>query len=75
MAEYETEVEQQRRHRFPDPVNLIVGVLTLLVAGYALSDGRWDLGSADPRWVIAGGALLVGLMLLGASMRPGRRRR
>jgi hypothetical protein len=74
MAEYETDVEQERRRRFPDPVNLVVGVLTLLAAGYAISDGHWGLGSVDPRWVIAGGALLIGLLLLGASVRPRRGR-
>jgi hypothetical protein len=75
MAEYGTDTEQQeRRRRFPDPVNLIVGLLTLLAAGYALSDGRWNFGTTDPRWVIAGVALLVGLLLLGSSLRPRRRR-
>lgn len=69
----QTEV-QRRRHRFPDPVNLVVGLLTLAVAGYVLSDGRWDLPSVDPRWAVAGAALLIGLLLLGASVRPGRRR-
>lgn len=68
-----TDVER-RRHRFPDPVNLVVGLLTLAVAGYALSDGAWNLPAVDPRWVVAGAALLIGLLLLGASVRPGRRR-
>jgi hypothetical protein len=60
--------------RFPDPVAMIVGIATLVVSAYVLSDGAWDLPAVDPRWLIAGGALFVGLMLLGASLRPNRRR-
>lgn len=73
MTDQATEVERRRR-RFPDPVNLVVGLLTLAMAGYVLSDGRWNLPDVDPRWAVAGGALLIGLLLLGASVRPGRRR-
>lgn len=66
--------ETYRRRRFPDAWSLIIGLVTLLVSAYALSDGAINLPSADPRWLIAGGALFVGLMLLGASIRPRRRR-
>jgi len=66
--------ETCRRWRFPDAWSLIIGLVTLLVSAYALSDGAVNLPSADPRWLIAGGALFVGLMLLGASVRPRRRR-
>lgn len=65
-------VEDKPRRRFPDPLNLIVGLLTIGVAAYALTDGAWGLPAVDPRWVIAGGALLVGMLLLGASLRPRR---
>jgi hypothetical protein len=60
--------------RFPDPLGLAVGLVTLAISAYVLSDGAWDLPAVDPRWLIAGGALFVGLMLLGASLRPTRRR-
>jgi hypothetical protein len=70
--EYQT--DERPRRRMPDPLNLIVGLITLGVASYALTDGQWGLPAVDPRWVVAGGALLVGLLLLGASLRPGRRR-
>ncbi len=75
MSEWQeqTEVTERRRGRLPDPLNIIVGVLTLGVAAYALSDGQWGLPAVDPRWIIAGGALLVGLLLLGASFRPRKR--
>jgi hypothetical protein len=69
----DVETEQHRR-RFPDPVNLVAGLLTLWVAVYALSDGRFGFTGLDPRWVIAGIALLIGVLLLGASLRPSRRR-
>jgi hypothetical protein len=65
---------ERRARRFPDPFALVVGLVTLLVAAYTLSDGAIDLPAADPRWYIAGGALFVGLMLLGASIRPRRDR-
>ncbi|MET8852996.1 hypothetical protein [Amycolatopsis sp. NPDC004625] len=52
---------------------LIVGVATLLVSAYVLSDGASWLPSFDFRWVIAGGAVFVGVLLLTASF--GKRRR
>jgi hypothetical protein len=69
------QTEPGRRWRFPDAWSLIIGLVTLVVSAYALSDGALDLPQADPRWLIAGGALFVGLMLLGASIRPRRRDR
>ena len=76
MAEWneDTEVVEERRRRgFPDPLNLIMGLVTLGVAAYALTDGAWGLPAVDPKWIIAGGALLVGLLMLGASLRPRKR--
>jgi hypothetical protein len=70
----ETTTITAERRRFPDPLALIVGLVTLVVSAYALSDGAFDLPGIDPRWLIGGGALFVGLMLLGASLRPNRRR-
>ncbi|SEF31589.1 hypothetical protein SAMN05421837_105806 [Amycolatopsis pretoriensis] len=56
-----------------DVFTLIVGVATLLISAYVLSDGASWLPQFDFRWVIAGGAVFVGLLLLGASF--GKRRR
>ena len=68
---YESEAPPARRG--VDVFTLIVGVATLLISAYFLSDGASWLPPFDFRWVIAGGAVLVGLMLLGASF--GKRRR
>ncbi len=70
----ETTTMTTERRRFPDPFAMIVGLVTLVVSAYVLSDGAFDLPAIDPRWLIGGGALFVGLMLLGASLRPNRRR-
>jgi hypothetical protein len=59
--------------RAVDPLVLIAAPATLLVAAYVLTDGSFWVGSAT-RWVLAGGAVLVGLLLLGRS-RSDRRRR
>jgi hypothetical protein len=73
VAEYsdETKVESRR----PDLLTLIAGVATLLVSAYVLTDGALWLPSIDPRWLLAGGAMLVGLLLLGSSLRGSRRKR
>jgi hypothetical protein len=70
VAEHDTEREVGKRG--PDLLTLIVGVATLFVSAYVLADGQLLLPSIDPRWIIAGGALVVGLILLGSSLR-GRR--
>ncbi|HEY3753541.1 MAG TPA: hypothetical protein VGL80_30485 [Pseudonocardiaceae bacterium] len=78
MAEWDEMTEQvatddEPRRRWPDPLNLIAGLITLGVAVYALTDGRVALHGVDPKWIIAAGALLIGVLLLGASLRPRRR--
>ena len=56
-----------------DVFTLIMGVATLLVSAYVLSDGSSWLPSFDFRWVIAGGAVFVGVLLLAASFGSKRR--
>lgn len=81
MAEhYDTEdrVETSARaeRRWPDLVTLTVGIATLFVSAFVLSDGSTWLPVIDARWVLAGGATLVGLvLLLGGSFRGRLRRR
>jgi hypothetical protein len=61
--------------RGPDVLTLIFGIGTLLVSAFVLTDGALWIPSLDPRWLVAGGALVVGLFLLTASLRGGRKRR
>jgi hypothetical protein len=70
---YDNVTETQPARRGVDFFTLIVGVATLLVSAYVLSDGASWLPRFDFRWVVAGGAVFVGLMLLGASFRGKRR--
>ncbi|MBC6446269.1 hypothetical protein [Actinokineospora xionganensis] len=61
--------EQSCGKRF-DPFALLAGIATLLVSAFVLTDGAiWD-ALPDARWLIAGGAVIGGLMLLlGSTMR------
>ena len=61
----------RRSHR-PDPVALVVGLLSLAMAVFAFVGQVPDLSGLDPRWLLAAGAAVVGLMLLVGSLR-GRR--
>ncbi|MGH3878209.1 MAG: hypothetical protein ACRDSK_14355 [Actinophytocola sp.] len=67
--------ETETRRRWPDVFTLIMGLATLVASGYVLSDGRLWLPTVDPRWLVTGGALLVGVLLLASSLRGGRRKR
>jgi hypothetical protein len=71
VADYDTDREVERRG--PDLFTLLAGVATLLVSAYVLTDGALWVPSLDPRWLLAGGALVVGLIMLIASMRGKRR--
>ncbi|GAB3579229.1 hypothetical protein GCM10027445_47460 [Amycolatopsis endophytica] len=68
-----TQVQPEPRRRGVDVFTLVLGIATLLVSGYVLSDGSSWLPSFDLKWVLAGGAVFVGILMLGASMRGGRR--
>lgn len=61
------EREQNETKRFPDVLTLIAGIGTLLVSAYVLTDGRFTI--PNPTWLLAGGALLVGVLLLASSLR------
>lgn len=73
MAEKTRDTETRRR--LPDIFTLVMGLATLAVSGYVLSDGAMWLPSMDPRWAITGAALFVGVLLLASSLRGGRRKR
>ena len=57
-----------------DPILLVLGVVTLAVATYIVGHGYIPFPHLDARWVLAGAGLLVGLLMLIASLRPRHRR-
>lgn len=57
------------RTRRVDPITLTAGLAALAVSGYVLSDGPAWWPDIDLRWILAGAAVLVGLVLLGSSLR------
>ena len=57
------------RRRGPDPLTLIVGLATLVMAVFAFVGELPDLSGFDPRWLLAGGAAVVGLVLLVGNLR------
>lgn len=69
----ETETGTRPRRRGMDVFTLLIGLVTLFVSGYVLTDGASWLPGFDLRWVLAGGAVLFGVLMLGASLRGGRR--
>ncbi len=61
------------RRRRPDPAALLVGLFSLAVAGAAFLGRIPDLAVvADPRWLLAGAAVLLGVLLLVGSLRRRR---
>lgn len=66
-----TVTEPEPVRRGPDPVALLAGLATVAVAILALTD---SLTAVDLRWVLAGGAIVVGVIVLAASSRPRTRR-
>jgi len=56
-----------------DVFTLIVGIATLAASGYVLGDGVSWLPNFNFRWVMAGAAVLIGVLMLAASLRNNRR--
>ena len=63
------ETEQYPQRRRVNVFTLVLGVATLMMSAYVLTDGTSWLPTLDLRWILAGGAVLVGTLMLGASMR------
>jgi hypothetical protein len=57
------------RRRGPDLVTLLVGMLSLGMAASAFVGQVPSLAGFDPRWLLAAGATVVGLLLLVGSLR------
>jgi hypothetical protein len=58
-----------RQRRGPDVLTLLMGLISLTAASTALFRWTLPLPLLDPRWLLAGAAVLVGLLLLAASVR------
>ncbi len=69
MAEQDQTVTTEvARRRGPDPVALVVGLLTLAMAAAAFT-GQLPAINFDPRWLLACAAAVVGALLLLGSLR------
>lgn len=56
-----------RTRRAPDPLALIVGLVSLVIAGFGVLGRTPQIVGVN--WLLAGGAILLGLVLLVASVR------
>ncbi|ASO22733.1 uncharacterized membrane protein HdeD (DUF308 family) [Actinoalloteichus hoggarensis] len=72
MAEHADKPKAARRRSPMDLLTLICGVIALLVAVYTFSDGNDWLPLLNLRWVLAAGAVTIGLALLAGSLRSRR---
>ena len=70
MAEqYGRATEGTARRRGPDPVALLVGLLSLGMAASAFIGELPTLAGFDLRWLLAAGAAAIGLLLLVGSLK------
>lgn len=70
MAEHDV----SNRRRMPDLLALLCGLAALAVATTAIVGSTAWLPPVDARWLLAGGAMVIGLLLLVSSLRPRRDR-
>lgn len=68
------EVEPTGRRRTPDLLTLVVGLGCVAIAAAALVGIPLSLPDVEVRWLLAGIAVGLGVLLLAASL-PGRRTR
>lgn len=62
--------QNDTRRGFPDLLTGLAGIGALLVSAYVLTDGAFEI--PNPTWLLAGGALLVGVLMLVSSIRGKR---
>ena len=75
MTDEDEMTTQTKAPRRPfDPIMLVLGLVTLAVATYVIGYGYVPFPRIDTKWVIAGGGVLVGVLMLTASLRPKRNR-
>ncbi|HTK63088.1 MAG TPA: hypothetical protein VL595_11950 [Pseudonocardia sp.] len=60
--------------RSPDVLTLVVGLMSLAVATMVAAGWVPQLRLFDLRWVLSGGAVLLGVLLLAASVRSPQKR-
>lgn len=63
-----------RKRRTPDVLTLVVGLMSLAAATMVLAGWIPQLRMFDLRWVLSGGAVVLGVLLLAASARSPRNR-
>lgn len=63
-----------RNRRTPDVLTLVVGLMSLAAATMVLAGWIPQLRMFDLRWVLSGGAVVLGVLLLAASTRSPRNR-
>ena len=68
------ELERSATREAPDVIALLVGLVSLVTATFSIIGYTPEPPSFDPRWLIAGGAAVVGLILLVSSVRGSRSR-
>lgn len=61
-----------RTSQAPDVLTLLVGLASLVMATLAIVGYAPELPGFDPRWLLAGGAALVGVLVLVSSLRRPR---
>ena len=75
MIDEDNATREAKAPRRPfDPIMLVLGIVTLAVATYIIGYGYVPFPHLDTKWVIAGGGVLVGVLMLTASLRPKRHR-
>lgn len=67
--------EQVERRRAPDALTLMMGLVCIAAAVLTLVGWMPAMPLFDVRWLLAAGAVLVGLLLLAASVRSPKRSR
>ncbi|GAA4548194.1 hypothetical protein [Pseudonocardia xishanensis] len=69
MAESDPARRPTRTRRMPDLLTLLLGLVSLGIAASGFAGRTPDTMGVDGRWLLAGGAIALGLVLLAASVR------
>ena len=71
----DTHTERTPARRGPELLTLLMGLICLATSVLAFVGWMPGIPVFDPRWLLAGGAIVVGLLLLATSLRrPSRER-